>query len=128
VIARILLGVLLVLPACSSSSPSPTALCAGGATSTLTVSVVNDTNEPMNICDATVVATGPATVTLAPGGGSSTNSCDYVGTVSPGSYTVTATASASCKTAGDCFSTASVHQVVQAGCNAIAAIDITPTP
>ena len=95
-------------------------LCAGGTTSTLTVSVVDDTNEPLNVCDAMVLATGPSTVTLAPGGGTSTNSCDYVGTVSPGNYTVTATAPG--------YQMGMIHQIVQAGCDATAAIDVVPMP
>jgi hypothetical protein len=110
---------LLALAAACSSSSTPTALCGGGATATLTVSVVNDTNEALNICDAKVVATGPSTVTLAPTGGSSTSSCGYAGTLPAGSYSITAS--------GSGFETVSVEQVIQAGCNATAAIDVTPT-
>jgi hypothetical protein len=123
---RILLGALLVLTACSPSSPS-TSLCPDASTSTLTVSVVNDTNQAVNICDATVVATGPTTVTLMPGGGASSSSCDYIGTVSGGAYTITATASASCMASGGCFPVTSIHTVVQAGCDTPAAVDVTPT-
>ena len=123
---RVLVGALLALAACSPSNPSSTSLCPDASTSTLTVSVVNDTNQAMNICDATVVATGPSTVTLMPGGGMS--NCNYFGTVSGGNYTVTATASANCKTNGACFPTTTIHPIVQAGCGATAAIDVTPTP
>ncbi len=110
---------LLWLPACSSGS-SPTALCGSGPTSTLTVSVVNDTNEPFNVCTAKVVATGPTTLTLKPGGGGGQSNCNYTGTVSAGTYTVTATASG--------YQTMSIHQTVQTGCNATAAIDVVPVP
>jgi hypothetical protein len=120
VVSRVLLGAVLGLAACSPSSPSPTALCGDAATATLTVSVVNDTNEPINICNAMVVATGPSTVTLTPSGGASSNSCDYVGTVNAGDYSVTATAMG--------YQTGTIHQNVQGGCNTTAAIDVIPSP
>ena len=109
-----------LLVACSSSSGPGTGLCGGGSSATLTVSVVDDTNEPMNVCDATVVATGPTTVTLKPTGGTSNGDCAYVGTFSAGNYTITAMAPG--------YQTMSIHENVQAGCSAAPAIDVVPTP
>ncbi len=83
----------------------------------MTVSVVDDTNEPIPVCNATVVATGPSTVTLTPQGG--TNSCSYFGTVKAGMYTVTATATG--------YQPGTIHDDVQAGCPVSLSINVIAT-
>jgi hypothetical protein len=119
VTSRLALCAILCLPACSGSN-SMAPMCADSGTSTtITVTVVNDTNEPMNICNAMVVATGPTNVTLTPTGGSSEATCAYSGTVTAGEYTFTATATG--------YQTMTAHLTVQAGCPTPLAIDVTPT-
>lgn len=100
---------------CSSSgSTSP---CSGGPTATLTVTVVDDTNEPINICDAMVTASGPTHVTFEPTGG--TGSCSYLGTVIAGAYEITATATG--------YETETPTEItIQSGCSVSTSIDMTP--
>jgi hypothetical protein len=128
VTSRFALWALLCLPACSGTNSMAPMCDDSGTTTTLTVSVVNDSCEPMNICDATVTATGPTTVTLSPTGGTSKGSCAYSGTFNAGDYAITAAASATCKTSSDCFAATTVHQSIQAGCPSTAAIDVVLTP
>lgn len=120
VIAAAILAVVLFEGGCSSSSS--TSPC-HGSTSTLTVSVVDDTNEGENLCGTdggappTVKASGPTQITLERTGGQ--GSCSYVGTVIAGTYDVTATAP-------EYQPGSSGPITVQAGCPAATQIDMMP--
>jgi hypothetical protein len=116
-LAQLAMSVLaeLSLAGCSSSTPSE----CSGTTTTLTVFVTDDSNDPqINICNAKVSLTGPGTsTTLEPNGGTGSN-CHYVGNViAAGAYTITATASG--------YPQASTTQVVQTGCSVTLSIDVT---
>jgi hypothetical protein len=106
---------LLALPACSSSNALSEC---SGTTTTVTVSVIDDSNEPMNICDAGVTVTGPGTnITLKPNGSNGT--CNYVGNVGgTGKYTITAIAH------GD--PAVMNTETIQEGCSISVALDVTP--
>jgi hypothetical protein len=108
------------LTACSSSSGELSTGCTGGSSSSIDIAVVDDTNESMNICDATVTAmNGGSTVTLAKTGG--TSDCTYVGAVSSGgSYTLVATAPN--------YQMMTLILPVQAGCSYSSQIDVSPKP
>jgi hypothetical protein len=109
------LGVVLFAAGCSAGS-SP-AMCSG-STSTLTATVVDDTNEPINICNATVKASGPTQVTLEPTGGQ--GSCSYLGSVIAGTYEVTATATG--------YEPYMTSVTIQSGCSVPISMDLTPAP
>jgi hypothetical protein len=115
-LAPAILAVVLFEGGCSSSSS--TSQCAGGATSTLTVTVENTSIETTDICNATVKTSGPSRITLERTG--NTTSCTYVGTVSPGTYEVTATAPA--------YGTGSSRIVIQTGCPGATSIDLMQAP
>jgi ABC-type glycerol-3-phosphate transport system substrate-binding protein len=104
----------LVIAACSSSPPSE----CSGTTTTLTVFVTDDSNDPsINICDAKVTVTGPGTNTTLQSNSSGSN-CNYVGNVTAaGAYTIVATASG--------YPPASTTQIVQTGCSLTLSIDVT---
>jgi hypothetical protein len=107
----------LALAACSSSNPLSEC---SGTTTTVTVSVIDDSNEEMHICDAGVTVTGPGTnLTLTPNGSNGT--CDYVGNVGgTGKYTITATANGEPQPP--------YTQNIQEGCSISVALDVTPMP
>jgi hypothetical protein len=79
--------------ACSASSPSAESTgCTGEATTSIDVTVVDDSNEPTDLCNATVTATGAAgsAVTLSLVGGA--GNCSYIGDVKgSGKYSLTVT-------------------------------------
>jgi hypothetical protein len=107
-------GVLLAAAACGSSGDTPP-MCMG-TTTTLTVTVVNDACEPVDVCNATVTATGPSKPTFTASGGQ--GSCDYTANVTAGSYVVTATAP-------NLQGTSNI--VIQTGCSTFTTIDLSPT-
>jgi hypothetical protein len=110
-----LLFPLLGLAACSSGSTTLEPGC-GLAMPSLAVSVVNDSNEILYLCTATVVAKGPSTLTLMPTGGTM---CGYQGPVTTGTYDVTATLSG--------YTIPPIHVTVQQGCNAVGSLEATPS-
>jgi hypothetical protein len=105
--------------ACSSTSNSVGGQCSG-TTSTFDVSVIDDSNEAVHVCDATVTISGPdGTVTLKPQGAAS--NCTYVGNVSTsGMYTLTAVAPG--------YGTMMIPETVTAGCPYSLPIDVMATP
>jgi len=113
-LAAATVAVVLFVGGCSSSSS--TSQCSGGTTGTLNVTVIDDQNEPINICDATVTASGPSQVTLEPTG--SQGSCSYKGSVIAGTYEVTATAAG--------YESYTTPVTIQAGCSVPISMDMTP--
>jgi hypothetical protein len=100
---------------CSSSSSALSTGCSGTAT-TLDITVVDDTGEPVDVCNATVTASGSGgTVTLKLVGGQS--NCSYIGNVSAGGkYSLTVNAPD--------YPTTMSSIDVQAGCSVMTAIDV----
>ena len=111
-------AVALFVAGCSSGGS--TSQCTNSATSTLTVAVVDDSNESADICTATVTATGPTQVTFERTG--NTTSCSYLGTVQAGKYDVSATAP------GYEMNYNSATIDIQAGCSVPTTIQMTPAP